>query len=127
MILAGFEQEFVYTGVEYRAGRDLRARRAPPPGPVRRSLHGRAARRRARRRTASCRNTAPRQYEVTIHPTSGVRAADEAVIQREMARAVAHRLGHRAIFSPILDPDGVGNGTHIHFSLRDARRPAGGV
>ena len=37
-----------------------------------------------------------------------------------MARAVAHRLGHRAIFSPILDPNGVGNGTHIHFSLRDA-------
>jgi glutamine synthetase len=41
-----------------------------------------------------------------------------------MARAVAHRLGHRAIFAPILDPDGVGNGTHIHFSLRDgADRP----
>jgi glutamine synthetase len=36
-----------------------------------------------------------------------------------MARAVAHRLGQRAIFAPILDPDGVGNGTHIHFSLRD--------
>jgi glutamine synthetase len=68
----------------------------------------------------------PRQYEVTIHPTSGVRAADEAVIQREMARAVATHLGHRAIFSPILDPDGVGNGTHIHFSLRDAAdRPVG--
>ena len=69
----------------------------------------------------------PRQYEVTVHPTRGVRAADEAVIQREMARAVAHRLGHRAIFSPILDPDGVGNGTHIHFSLRDGGRPPGGV
>jgi glutamine synthetase len=41
-----------------------------------------------------------------------------------MARAVAHRLGHRAIFAPILDPDGIGNGTHIHFSLRDgADRP----
>jgi glutamine synthetase len=48
-----------------------------------------------------------------------MRAADEAVIQREMARAVAHRLGYRAIFAPILDPNGVGNGTHIHFSLRD--------
>jgi glutamine synthetase len=60
-----------------------------------------------------------RQYEVTIAPTRGLRAADEAVIQREMARAVAHRLGQRASFAPILDPDGVGNGTHIHFSLRD--------
>src|SRR5436190_12358325 len=60
-----------------------------------------------------------RQYEVTVAPSRGLRIADEAVIQREMARAVAHRLGHRAIFAPILDPDGVGNGTHIHFSLWD--------
>ena len=65
-----------------------------------------------------------RQYEVTIEPATGLRAADGAVIQREMARAVAHRLGHRAIFAPILDPSGVGNGTHVHFSLRDgAGRP----
>src|SRR6202140_5673403 len=65
-----------------------------------------------------------RQYEGTSGPTLGLRAADEAVIQREMARAVAHRLGYRAIFAPILDPNGVGNGTHIHFSLRDgADRP----
>ena len=62
---------------------------------------------------------------MTIAPARGLRAADEAVIARELARAVAHRLGHRAIFAPILDPDGVGNGTHIHFSLRDkAEKPA---
>src|SRR4029077_14097379 len=60
-----------------------------------------------------------RQYEVTVSPTRGLRAADEAVIPREMARAVAQRLGYRACFAPILDPNGVGNGTHIHFSLRD--------
>src|SRR5437763_758679 len=60
-----------------------------------------------------------RQYEVTIHPSRGLRVADEAVIQREMARALAYRLGHRAVFAPIIDPDGIGNGTHIHFSLRD--------
>src|SRR5204862_6642497 len=60
-----------------------------------------------------------RQYDVTIAPTRGLRAADEAVTQRELARAVAHRLGQRAIFAPILDPNGAGNGTHIHFSLRD--------
>jgi glutamine synthetase len=42
------------------------------------------------------------------------------VVVREVARATAHRLGHRAIFSPILDPAGVGNGVHIHFSFRDA-------
>jgi glutamine synthetase len=53
-----------------------------------------------------------------------MRAADEAIIARELARSVAHHKGHRAIFAPILDPDGIGNGTHIHFSLRDkAERP----
>ena len=54
---------------------------------------------------------------MTVAPTEGVRAADEAVIVREMARAVAERLGHRAIFAPMLTPQGIGNGTHIHFSL----------
>lgn len=122
-VLAGFEQEFVYTGVEYRASATyaLDAHR-------RQGVFGEAYM--AALRAAGLAphsflpEYGPRQYEVTIHPTPGVRAADEAVIQREMARAVAHHLGHRAIFSPILDPDGVGNGTHIHFSLRNiADRP----
>jgi glutamine synthetase len=39
---------------------------------------------------------------------------------RELARAVAARLGHRAILAPMPQPDGVGNGTHIHWSLLDA-------
>ena len=39
---------------------------------------------------------------------------------RELARAVAAGLGHRAILAPMLHPDGVGNGTHIHWSLLDA-------
>src|SRR5439155_6419042 len=52
-------------------------------------------------------------------------AADHAVITREMARATAHRLGQRVIFSPKPDPDLVGNGVHIHMSLADAAgRPA---
>jgi glutamine synthetase len=63
---------------------------------------------------------APRQYEVTVAPTAGIRAADEAVIVREMARAVSFRLGHRVTFTPVVDLDAVGNGTHIHFSLRNA-------
>jgi glutamine synthetase len=61
-----------------------------------------------------------RQYEVTVAPAAGMRAADEAVIVREMARAVAFRLGHRVTFAPVVDLNSVGNGTHIHFSLRDA-------
>jgi glutamine synthetase len=61
-----------------------------------------------------------RQYEVTVSPQPALKAADQAVIVRELARAVALRLGHRAIFSPMPAADGAGNGVHIHFSLHDA-------
>ena len=59
------------------------------------------------------------QFEVTVAPALGLRAADDAVITREVARAVASRLGHRASFTPMPGPDGTGNGTHIHFSFVD--------
>ena len=122
-MVAAFEQEFTYTGVDERPGATY-------------SLD--AWRRQGRfgeHLTAALRTAGlvpdtflpeygPRQYEMTIGPARGLRAADEAVISRELARSVAHRLGHRAIFAPILDPDGIGNGTHIHFSLRDtAEKP----
>jgi glutamine synthetase len=61
-----------------------------------------------------------RQFEVTVAPAPALVAADHAVITREMARAAAFRLGHRVSFSPKPDPEGVGNGVHIHFSLWDA-------
>ena len=61
-----------------------------------------------------------RQFEVTCDPATGIAAADRAVVLREITRATAHRLGHRASFAPILDPAGVGNGVHVHFSFRDA-------
>ena len=62
----------------------------------------------------------PRQYEFTIAPEPALKAADQAVIARELVRATAFRLGHRAIFSPMPVADGAGNGVHIHFSLHDA-------
>ncbi len=61
-----------------------------------------------------------RQFEITVAPAAALTAADHAVITREMARATAHRLGHRAIFSPKPNAAGVGNGVHIHMSLQDA-------
>src|SRR5262249_45731890 len=65
-----------------------------------------------------------RQFEVTVTPKPALRAADEAVIVREMARAVAHRLGQRVILAPMVDVNAVGSGTHVHFSLWDrAGRP----
>lgn len=62
----------------------------------------------------------PMQYEVTVGPAVGVTAADQAVAVRELARGTAARLGGRVSFTPILRPDAVGNGVHVHFSLSDA-------
>ena len=117
-LLAAFEQEFVYTGVEDRPGATyaLDAYR-------RQGIFGEAYMAALRAAGLTPDGFLPeygaRQYEVTTAPARGLRSADEAVIAREMARAVAHRLGHRTIFAPIIEPHGIGNGTHIHFSLRD--------
>ncbi len=122
-VLAAFEQEFVYTGVEDRPGATYALDAYRRQGSFGESYMA-ALRAAGLSPDSFLPEYGARQYEVTIDPTEGLRAADEAVIQREMARAVAHRLGHRAIFAPILDPEGIGNGTHIHFSLRDgAGRP----
>src|SRR5258708_22435136 len=61
----------------------------------------------------------PQQFEVTAAPALGLRAADDAVIPRELAQAVAFRLGQRVSFVPIREPNGTGNGTHIHWSFLD--------
>ena len=61
----------------------------------------------------------PDQFEVTINPTDGLQAADNAVALREITRSVAQRLGERASFTPIRDPESIGNGVHIHMSFID--------
>ena len=62
----------------------------------------------------------PEQYEVVIGPEEGIRAADAAVIVREIVRSTARHLGEEATFAPIRDPSSVGNGVHVHISFRDA-------
>ncbi|HWD59751.1 MAG TPA: glutamine synthetase family protein [Stellaceae bacterium] len=117
-LVAAFEQEFTYTGVEHRAGATYALDAWRRQGGF--AEHMMAAVRAAGLEPDSfLPEYGPRQYEMTIGPATGIRAADDAIVAREMARAVAHRLGQRAIFAPMLDPDGIGNGTHIHFSLRD--------
>ena len=123
-LLAAFEQEFLYTGIDERPGDAyalgafrrqgdfgetfIAALRAAGPVP-----------------DSFLAEYGPRQFEVTVAPQPALTAADHAVITREMARAAAHRLGHRAIFSPKPAPDNVGSGVHIHMSLWDgAGRPA---
>ncbi|MBN8927224.1 MAG: hypothetical protein BGO51_01275 [Rhodospirillales bacterium 69-11] len=123
-VLATFEQEFVYTGNEARPGDSYAL------GAFRRQgVFGEAfvAALRAAGVTPDSflAEYGARQFEVTVAPAQALHAADQAVITREMARATAHRLGHRAVFSPMPVPDGVGNGVHVHFSLWDEQgRPA---
>ena len=65
------------------------------------------------------------QYEVTMSPAEGIAIADQALILCELVRITAERTGRTASFTPLRDPAGVGNGVHIHMSLRDAEgRPA---
>ncbi len=61
----------------------------------------------------------PGQYEINCRPAEGVAAADRAASVREIVRETARRMGHRASFTPIVDPKGVGNGVHVHFSFLD--------
>jgi glutamine synthetase len=60
------------------------------------------------------------QYEITVAPAAGLRAADHAVILRELARGAGERLGQRVSFAPVIPGMAVGNGVHVHMSLVDA-------
>jgi len=60
------------------------------------------------------------QWEVTVAPKGGLRAADEAAALREIVREAARLLGRTVSFAPKTAVEGVGNGVHIHVSLRDA-------
>jgi glutamine synthetase len=117
-LMGAFEQEFVYTGVENLAGH------AYSLGAFRRQgIFGEtlvAAIRAANAKPDSfLAEYGPRQYEMTVAPETALHAADQGVIAREMARAAAFRLGEQAIFSPMPEADGAGNGVHIHFSLHE--------
>lgn len=123
-IVAAFEQEFVYTGTDDRPGD------AYALGAFRRQGNFGEAFIAALRVAGVVPDSflaeyGARQFEVTVAPQPALTAADHAVITREMARATAYRLDHRAVFSPKTDPDGVGSGVHIHLSLWDGGgRPA---
>ena len=118
-LLATFEQELVYTGVEDRPGSpytlDALRRQGAFGGTLLAAMRGAGI-----APDSFLSEYGPRQYEVTAGPAEGLRAADEAVLVRELARAVAAGFGHRAVLAPMLTPDGTGNGTHIHWSLLDA-------
>ena len=117
-LIAAFEQELVYTGIEDRPGHAYSLNAFRRQSPFGESFVA-ALRAAGVKPDSFLTEYGPRQFEVTVKPEPALKAADQAVIAREMARAAAFRLGHRAIFSPMPVADGVGNGVHIHFSLHD--------
>ncbi len=119
ILLSTFEQELVYTGVETQAGSPYTLEALRRQGPFGGTLLA-AMRQAGIAPDSFLSEYGPRQFEVTAGPVAGIAAADQAVLLRELARAVAAGLGHRAIMAPMMTPDGTGNGTHIHWSLLDA-------
>jgi glutamine synthetase len=117
-LLATFEQEFIYSGVSERPWQPYALDAFRRQGAYGEALL--AAMRHAKVIPDSFLSEyGPQQFEVTSAPVVGLKAADNAVITREIAQAVAYRLGHRVSFTPIPKPDGVSNGTHIHWSFLD--------
>jgi glutamine synthetase len=123
-LLAAFEQEFLYSGVP-----------AAPQQPYELDAYRRqgafgemllAALRQAGVVPDSFLSEyGAQQFEVTVAPALGLRAADDAVIVRELAQAVAFRSGQRVSFTPLPNPSAASNGTHIHWSFLDeADQPA---
>lgn len=119
---ASFEQEFVLTGVEDRPGATYALDAFRRQGSFGETLMA-AVRAAGFTPDSFLPEYGARQFEVTLAPEQGVRAADAAVVLREMARAVAWRTGQRAIFAPMLTPGGIGNGSHIHLSLWQGDHP----
>ena len=117
-LLATFEQEFIYSGV---AGHPMQPYELDAYR--RQGVFGEALLAAMRQvgviPDSFLSEFGPRQFEVTTAPALGLRAADDAVITRELAQAVAFRLGHRVSFTPVPDPTGTSSGTHIHWSFLD--------
>lgn len=65
------------------------------------------------------------QFEIACAASEGAASADRAVAIREIVREIARLNGLKATFAPKTSVDGVGNGVHVHVSLRTAEgRPA---
>ena len=61
---------------------------------------------------------APGQFELSAAPLEPVAAADQVLLVRETVRAVSRRHGMDASFAPAVVAGLVGNGQHLHLSLR---------
>lgn len=123
VLKAAFEHEFHYSGVEERPGTGYHLDAMRRQGAFARTLVG-ALREAGLSPDTFMPEFGPCQYEITLDPALGLRAADQAVLLREVVRATAWRQGARASFTPIRHPEAVGNGVHVHFSLVSAATEA---
>ena len=115
---SAFEQEFYYSGAEGRLGDSYLLDAMRLQGSFASTLMGQM-RANGIEPEAFMPEYGAAQFEITVKPTIGTCTADTAVATREIARSVARKLGHRVSFSPVMEPNVVGNGTHIHFSLEE--------
>lgn len=58
------------------------------------------------------------QFELSLAPGDPIEAADRLVLARLLIQRVTRRFGWRASFSPLPEATRVGNGGHVHLSLR---------
>jgi glutamine synthetase len=58
------------------------------------------------------------QLEVSVAAKDPVGAADDSVLVRQTIRAISARFGFQASFAPSVVPGSVGNGGHVHLSIR---------
>ncbi len=117
-LVASFEQEFLLLGptLERGPGFSFEAQRLVEPfGPLVMAALGQAG----LEPEMFLPEYGPGQFEIPCAPAEGVAAADRAAGVREVVREVARTLGYRASFAPMADPEGVGNGVHVHMSLVD--------
>ncbi|HLW24743.1 MAG TPA: glutamine synthetase family protein [Steroidobacteraceae bacterium] len=117
-LLATFEQEFIYSGVPPHPPQPYELDAYRRQGVFGETLIG-ALRQAGVVPDSFLSEFGAQQYEITTAPALGVRAADEAVITREITQAVAFHFGHRVSFAPKPTAHGTSNGTHIHFSFLD--------
>ena len=59
----------------------------------------------------------PGQLELSVAPADPVTAADRAILARHAIRTAREATGVRASFAPLIRPESLGNGSHLHFSV----------
>jgi glutamine synthetase len=117
-LVTSFEQEFVLRGptLETGPGFSFEAQRLVEPfGPLAMAALGQAG----IEPEVFLPEYGEGQFEIPCAPARGLTAADRAAATREVVREVARRLGYMASFAPMADPEGVGNGVHVHMSFVD--------